>query len=122
MDDVENCPVCGNKLRNNHSKNKFLFPINKTSDYVERLCSHGHAHIVSFWVDKKTKKVDFLRMSVNSISSQFIEIDFVNQKCRIQMKSPNKEPHYINVDRLLPLDFPNLEKLKEKISLFVLFS
>jgi len=121
MDDVLNCPICGNKLRTSHHKNKHIYFIDQTGDYAERICSNGHNHIVDMWINKATKKVDFLRLSLNPKYSRFLEIDYVNQKCRINLLNDG-EYEYINIPKMIEPDFPDLEKLKERVSLYVVFS
>ena len=98
-----------------------LHAINKTSDYAERICSDGHNHIVALWYDKTGKQVDWLRLSLNSNYSRFLEIDFVNQKCRITCAKDGEYEH-IDIPRMIEPDFPDLVKLKEKVSLYILFS
>lgn len=121
MDDVLHCPICGNKLRTSHHTNKLLPFVNKTADYAERICSDGHNHIVVIWTDKATKKVDFLRLSLNAKYSRFLEIDYINQKCRITC-AKDGEYEYINIPKMIEPDFPDLEKLKERVGLYVVFS
>lgn len=121
MDDILTCPVCGDKLRNSHSNNKLLHPTGKTANYVERICSHGYNHIVSIWTDKETKQVDYLRFSLNSNYSRFLEVDFVNQKCRLLLMEECGYKH-IDIDKMLEIDFNDLSKLKEKLQLYILFS
>jgi hypothetical protein len=121
MDDILLCPICGNKFRNINHDNKILHPINKTGDYVERICSSGHNHVVSLWVDKNTKKVDWLRLSLNPKYSRFLELDYVNSKCRITC-AKNGEFTHINIPKMIEPDFPDLTKLKERVSLYILFS
>jgi hypothetical protein len=121
MDDVLSCPICGNPLRNTHHKKKLLHPVGKTADYVERICSNGHNHVLALWTNKETKKVDFMKMSLNPKYSRFLEIDYVNQKCRITCAKDN-EYEYIDIPKMIEPDFPDLEKLKEKVSLYVVFS
>jgi uncharacterized protein YbaR (Trm112 family) len=121
MDDTLVCPICKNKLNNIKLSNKFLHAIDKTSDYVVRRCIRGMNHFLTFYVDENTWQVDFLKISLNPKYSRYIEIDFVNQKCRIACLKDSK-PEYIEIDKMLYPDFPHLTKLKEKVSLFVVFS
>lgn len=121
MDDILHCPICGNKMRTSHHKQKLLHAVDKTADYAQRICSNGHNHIVNIWVDKSTKKVDLLRISLNPKYSRFVDIDYVNQKCRITC-AKDGEYDYIDIPKMIEPDFPNLEKLKEKVSLYIVFS
>lgn len=121
MDDVLNCPICGNKLRTSHHTNKYVPFIEQTGDYAERICSTGHNHIIAIWTNKETKKVDFIRLSLNSKYSRFLEIDYVGQKCRITCAKEG-EYEYINIPKMIEPDFPDLVKLKERVGLYVVFS
>lgn len=121
MDDVLLCPICGNKMRTSHQQNKLLHEVEKTADYASRVCSNQPNHVVILWTDKETKKVDLLKISLNPKYSRFIEIDFVNQKCRITCAKEG-EYEYIDIPKMIEPDFPDLTKLKERVSLYVVFS
>lgn len=121
MDDSLTCPLCDNKLRNINLPNRSLLYVEKTSDYTERVCSNGHNHVLMMFVDNKTKRVDLLRMSLNPKYSRFIEIDFVNNKCRIDYKNEGKS-EYIDVAKMIYPDFPHLTTLRERVDLYILFS
>lgn len=121
MDDTLACPICANKLRNIKLPNKFLHSTNKTANYIARTCFNGMNHSLTFYVDEDAEQVDFLKLSLNPKYSRFIEIDFVNQKCRINCLKDSK-PQYIEIDKMLQPDFPLLTKLKEKVSLYITFS
>ena len=121
MDDILYCPICGNKLRTSHLTNKLLHPIGKTADYAERVCSEGYNHIISLWTDKTTKTVDLLKVSLSAKYSRFLEIDFINKKCRIICAKGGKH-QYIDIPRLLVPDFPSLTELKKVVSLFITLS
>jgi len=73
------------------------------------------------FADKATKKVDFLKLSLNPKYSRFLEIDYVNQKCRINCMKDQKSD-YIEIDKMLYPDFPLLCELKKIVSLYVVFS
>lgn len=115
------CPICKNKLRTIYLSNKFLFGVNKHSNYIERTCTKAVNHSLQFFTDAQTKKIDFIKVSLDHKYSKFIEIDFINQKSRISCMKAGKA-EYIDVDRLLDPDFPDLEKLKEKVSLLITLS
>lgn len=121
MDDVLNCPVCGNKLRNIWLEDKHLYGVTKTANYVERTCAQARNHSIQFFTDEATGKVDLVKISLNSKYSKYLEIDYVNKKCKISCMKAGKIEH-INIDKMLELDFPNLTKLKEKVNLYVFFS
>lgn len=121
MDDVLHCPICRNKLRTSHLYNKLLHPVGKIADYSERVCSEGYNHIVCLFVDKETKKVDLIKFSLNSKYSRFLEIDYVNDRSRITCVK-NGKFEYIEIPRLLEVDFNDLSPLKRACSLFITFS
>lgn len=120
MDDVLNCPICSTRMRTVHHANKLLHPIGQTADYAERICS-GHNHVIAIWTNKTTKKVDFMKLSLNSKYSRFLEIDWVNQKCKITCASGGEYEH-IDIPKMIEPDFPDLVKLKERVNLYVVFS
>ena len=121
MEDILLCPICGNKMRVLHLNNKFLYPVEKTANYTERVCANNHNHVVSLWADKATNQVDYLRFSLNKEYSRWVEIDYVNQKSRVTLRE-GTDYRYINVPRILIADFPNCSVLKETIGLFLVFS
>jgi hypothetical protein len=121
MDDVVLCPICGDKMRVSHLNNKFLYPVDKTSDYTERVCAANHNHVVNLWADKATNQVDYLRFSLNKEYSRWMEIDYVNQKSRITLRM-GTDYQYINIPRLLLPDFPDLVAMRDQIGLFLTFS
>jgi hypothetical protein len=121
MDDTLTCPVCGNKLRN-MKKIGPLHSIGKSGNYIERICSKGMNHRgLQFFVNEDTKKVDLLKLPLNAQYSRFLEIDFHNQRCRISNMKENKA-EYIDIEKMIEPDFPDLVKLKERISMYVVFS
>ena len=121
MDDTVSCPICGNKMRTVHLTSKFSHTVNKTANYTERVCSSGMNHTLQLFTDKATNKVDLIILSLNHKYSRYLEIDYVNQKSRIMCAKESKI-EYIEIDKILEPDFPDLTKLKEKVSLYVVFS
>lgn len=121
MDDTLVCPICENKLRTIRITNKHLFPVNKTANYAERTCSEGMNHSLQLFTDEETGQIDFLKISLNPKYSRYIEIDFINQKCRINCMK-NGKSEYIDVPKMIEPDFPALVKLKERVSLYIVFS
>lgn len=121
MDDIQSCPICNNKLRTIKTPNKFLYWIEKTANYTERLCNKGMNHSLQIFTDEATGKVDLLILSLNPKYSRYLEIDFYNQKCRINCMKEGKS-EYIDITKMVEPDFPDLVKLKERVSLYVTFS
>lgn len=120
MDDTVTCPICNNKLRTTTSVS-YLFPVKKLGDFIERSCVLGVNHTIQFFTDMKTCKVDFLRISLNPKYSIFLEVDYVNERCRIACMK-NSKPTYIEIPKMLDLDFPSLDKIKAKVEMYVTFS
>ena len=121
MDDTSYCPICGSVLRVKNHKNKLLYPINKTSDYVERLCTRSYNHILVLWTDKHTKKIDKVKMTLDGRYSKFVEIDFVNKQIVI-ICAQNSIYYNIYLDKFIEPDFPDLNEFKNKINLYLTFS
>lgn len=121
MDDTLACPICRNKLRTTNSTDLLLHRTGKISDYAERVCTRGKNHAIQFFTDLKTGEVDFLTISLNPKYSRFLEIDFVNRRCyALLFKDGVRE--VVGIPKMIEPDFPDLEKLKEKISMYVVFS
>lgn len=119
MDDTLVCPICGNKLQNvRRSQNVPFF--NVEVSYWERTCA-GINHSIQFFTDTSTKKVDFLKISLNPQYSIFLEIDFKNQKCRINCMKEGQS-NYLEIKKMIIPDFPLLTRLKERVSLYITFS
>lgn len=62
-----------------------------------------------------------MKLSLNPKYSRFLEIDWVNQKCKITCVQ-NGEYDHIDIPKMIEPDFPDLVKLKEKVNLYVVFS
>lgn len=120
MDDTAMCPICGEKFRNLHFPNKHLPQFNKTANFTERTCA-GLNHVIVVYADNDTKKIDYIKLSLNPKYSKYLEINFVQNKCRIHCMKEG-ESQYIDIPKMIEPDFPTLEKLKEKVSLYVVFS
>ena len=121
MHDTKVCPICGLKMRTINLKNRLLHLVNKQSDYIERTCSKGLNHTLMLFTDYKTGQVDFIKLSLNPKYSKFLEIDFINQKCRISCKKDGKTEN-IEINKMIYPDFPELTDLKSKVNLYVTFS
>lgn len=121
MQDVQLCPICSAKLQSVSKKKRKLHWINKVSTYAEKKCVKGHNHSLQLFTDKLTGKIDLLKFSLEANYSKFIEIDFVNQRCRINCLKASVSS-YIDIPGIIEPDFPALEKLKQKVSLYVMLS
>ena len=114
------CPICGEKLRTVRKTKINLYFLNKISDYIERVCTKGFNHSIQIFSDENTNKIDLIKMSLCPKYSKFLEIDFVNKRCRI-LYFNNGKINYINIEKLIEPDFPDLVELKKKISLYTVF-
>jgi len=121
MDDILNCPICGNKLKNKNLPNKTLHFINKKSDYLERICSSGYNHVLMLFTDKNTNQIDLLRFAFTVNSSRFIEIDYINNKSQLYCNK-NGQSQIININKAIIPDFPDLIKFKKTIEMYIIFS
>jgi hypothetical protein len=110
MEDTLFCPICNNKLRT----------IKLSNVLSERTCT-GPNHCLQFKADKNTNKIILLKFSLNSNYSRYIVVDFLKETCQIICLKENIG-NYIDIPRLLELDFPNLVSLKEKVGMFIAFS
>ncbi len=121
MDDTLTCPICANKMRTVNLDNKFLHSVKKQANYAERTCIKGLSHTLRIFADKDTGKIDFINLSLNPKNSRYLEIDFVNLRCRISCMKDGK-PDYIEIPKMIFPDFPTLEKLRERVNMYVVFS
>ncbi len=120
MDDTFFCPICGNKLRNQKLKNKWLPQINRTSNYIYRMCQHGLNHFLEFYVDTNSKKISYIKFSLDPKNNRMIALDFINKKSLITCNK-NSEPFNLKIPKLIEPDFPKLTHLKDKVSSLILF-
>lgn len=120
MEDTTACPICGKKMRTVKAQDMYLPSAEKTSTFFERTCS-GPNHSLQFFTDIETKLVDMLKFSLDPKYTRYLEIDYINKRCRIFCMK-NGEAKYIHIPKMIDPDFPDLEKLKEKISIYVVFS
>ncbi len=121
MQETWHCPICGDLMTGIRRYNKFLLFVGKSSSYSERTCN-GTNHSLQIYVDESTNEVDLLKISLVPDYSRFIFLDFYNKKSRIVLLVNSKCNMNIQVPKLIEPDFPELKKLKEKVSLFITFS
>ena len=122
MDDVPLCPVCNLTLRT-FGSSKWYFPdLNKEALFIERACTQGHNHSLRWFADSATGKVDIIKISLNAEYSVFVEINFVFGTSKIFCMNNGDKQRVISLPKILVPDFPNLMELKEKVSLYIIFS
>lgn len=78
-------------------------------------------HTLTIITNEALKRVESLKLSLNPKYSRFLEIDFIAQRCRINCMKEGKS-EYIDIPKMIEPDFPDLVKLKERVSLYVVFS
>lgn len=103
--DITYCPICNNKLKNK-----------KLSLGKQKMCV-GIGHFISIKIIKK--KVTHVILYFNNYSC--LEIDYNNKKSTYyydQFDPLNK----LDIPRIMELDFPKLEKLKEKLLTYMIFT
>lgn len=120
MEDTTTCLICQKKLRTIKLDNTYLPLVGKSGSFSERTCS-GPNHSLQFYTNKSTKLIELLRFSLDHKYTRYLEVDYFNKRCRIYCMK-NGDIEYINIPKMVELDFPDLEKLKEKISTYVTFS
>lgn len=118
MDDITNCPICNNFLKN--SNVKFLYQTNKMVPYAVRTCTKGFAHTLRLYTDKATSKVDLIEFSISPNYSKFIEINFIKSSTQITIK--NNTTSFIHLDKVIFPDFPDLTGLLKQVDTFILLS
>jgi hypothetical protein len=121
MEDTLTCPICGKKLTNLSLKETYLAMLDKKSDFTQRTCTKGLNHNFQLLTDKTTGKVDWIKLALTPQYSRWVEINYITGKSRIACLKEGK-PEYLDIDRQLEPDFPDLAKLKEKIGIYVIFS
>ena len=121
MEDSPTCPICGNKLTNLRLKNSYLASMDKRANYMQRTCTKGRNHSFQNITDEGTSQVDWVKFSLNPQGTRWVEINFVTGKSRI-ICLKDGQPDYLDIDKQLEPDFPDLTKLREKINIYVLFS
>ncbi len=121
MRDTLHCPICFHQLKSTRAQLKKLANANKTAHYIHRTCM-GKPHQLSFYSDKTTNRIDWIKFSPNLDYSTFVEISFVNETSIISLYKDSKEIMRIELSELIIPDFPSLENLKKKIEMLITFS
>lgn len=106
MQDLSNCPICQNKLKNRN--------FNKA---IQRTCAKGIAHFFSIKIIDK--KVVNLNLYLDDYTS--LEIDYISGNS-IYFYDKLNHLNKIVIPKILDLDFPSLLNLKSKLSIYILFT
>jgi len=119
MDDFKECPICNNKLRTVNNVSVSFDKKHKLTS--ERTCSKGMNHSLMIHSDIETNQVLKIKISLAANYTKFIEINYVlNKSIILCMKDGKISP--INIDKVLEVDFPDLEKLRKKVDMLIAFS
>lgn len=119
MDDFSCCQICGSTLRVSKRVNiSFTTP---GIILLERTCA-AKDHVLQIFVDTNTKKIHKLRMALSPNYTKIVEFDFITKKTKIEHYKMSKIVSSMEIPRLIELDFPTLKKLKEKISLYMMYT
>jgi uncharacterized protein (DUF2225 family) len=106
MQDLSHCPICYNKLKNR-----------TFNQSVNRTCAKSAAHFFS--LKSTNKKVEHIVVYLDNYTS--LEVNFEKQ-CSFYYYEPTDPKMCLAIPKIMELDFPKLEKLKEKLSLYLLFT
>ncbi len=119
MDDFTICPICGNKLRTLHNVSIFVGKEKQLTS--ERTCTKGMNHSLMIHTNPDTGKVVKIKISLSANYSKFIEVDYILNKSTIMcIKDSNINPIILN--KILDIDFNELEKLRKKVDMLIAFS
>jgi hypothetical protein len=108
-------------MRNLNMNNKYSYQLGKQYSYIERSCHNKKNHYVQLFTNKETKRVDYIKFSLDPKYSKTIEINYYKRKCILHLITDNKT-HTIDIPKIIEPDFPSLIKLKQQVSLYSLFS
>jgi hypothetical protein len=116
---IKNCPICNDKF--NFLYNGEYSPFsNKKCNFVVRYCG-GINHIIQIYSNEDSCEIENMLISLEDDYSCFIDINFVNNCSKISyINSKEKESNKIFVPKLLTPDFPDLEKLREKVKKYII--
>ena len=106
MQDLSHCPICYNKLKNRNADQS-----------VNRTCAKSAAHFFSL----KSTNGKVVHMVVYLDDYTSLEVNFENQ-CSFYYYEPTDPKLCLKIPKIMELDFPKLEKLKEKLTLYLLFT
>lgn len=118
MDDIRFCPICEHKLKIFHKSN---LKNSSGKVYTEKLCIFSN-HVFQYFMDKDSKNIDVLKLSLGPNYSKIIEINFIDKTTNVTIMNTSKVNLTFLIPKLLELDFPNLESLNEKIGLYMTYS
>lgn len=119
MKDTLICPICFNKLSNKEI-NSQLPDVPEGNKYIQRTCKNGIGHFLQIYTDPNGK-VQSLLMTLGY--DKTVRMNYSNNTTTFILKSAMYDDgQVLLVPRILTPDFPKLEKLKEKLSLYTLFS
>lgn len=119
MDDMLFCPICNNKLRT--YVRSIALPQMSLQNFNERTCTLGINHTLQFLSLDKSKKIHWIKMSLDINYSKYLEVNFISDTSCILLAN-NGIFNKIEIDKKIELDFPSLSKTLEKVNTYVTFS
>lgn len=121
MQDTLHCPICKQKFLNKYQLLNFG-KNNEIINVAERLCN-GISHTLKIKSNTISKEIIFVKISLDSTYSKYLEVDYIQDKSSISCYKPESRNHYvIDIGSAIPVDFNNLNKLKDKINTYVMLS
>jgi hypothetical protein len=119
MDDFTHCPICNDKMRVLHGINLRLDK--KILSLTERLCVKGMNHCLQSFSDPQTNEVVMIKTSLNPKFTKYVELYYLTNHSKILLCKDGGQKEIL-IDKLIEPDFPNLDKLRKKVDLFIIFS
>jgi len=89
--------------------------------YYERICTKGMNHSLQLTALVATGKIHLIKMSLDVRYTKYLEVNFVQNSCSIILSKAN-ELKYIDIPKMIDLDFPLLDKVREKVDMYITFS
>lgn len=121
------CPICFNQLKSSKPQitsilfNHDSLTNKKTSHYIKRSCLNS-PHQLTLYADKMSGKIDFIRFCPFNDYSTFIDIFTFLNKSVLSIYKNSDIVKKIIIEESLIVDFPKMEKLKEKLETLISFS
>lgn len=120
MQDTLYCPICNSKFKNKKIIDEYLYSIDTKGNFIQRVCSSGLNHSILL-ISNLKKEVVFIKTSLSSNYSKFIEINFINNRSVISC-TKNGNRQLIHINKSINPDFPNLSLLISKVNNYINFS
>lgn len=117
MHDSLFCPICFQHLKS--AKPRLIKLSGKSAHYIYRYCLRT-SHSLSFYTDKVSGKIDFLKFCPTNDYSTVIEIDYIKDNSIVKCMRNGVERSSFELNEAVEPDFPTLEDLKNTIETLIL--